>query len=255
MKLLIVIKEQEFSMEVAPKESVLELKQKVQHILNIPPTLQILTVCGLELMDGLDMEDYPTISHGTKVVLTIKHCCSDQQFPISTDEQQCRKIRINVNFSARKMNIEVERSETVRSLKEKIHIIDGTPMKRMSLVLGGRELEEDYRYLSEYGVSEYSEIIVCLKNMSRMVADPPSRKLEVVVQTSSSLMNGARIPLEMNDLNTVNELREMLLSRKILPFDDYIFIHKQRIMKDNCSLRWHGVDNGDNLYVFKGTVC
>jgi hypothetical protein len=25
-------------------------------------------------------------------------------------------------------------------------------------------------------------------------------------------------------------------------------------MRDSCSLRWHGVDNGDSLYVFKGTV-
>ncbi|TQD85237.1 hypothetical protein C1H46_029156 [Malus baccata] len=60
--------------------------------------------------------------------------------------------------------------------------------------------------------------------------------------------------LEVEDVSTVNELRQLLLSRKILPTDDYLFIHKQRIMRDNCSLRWHGVGDGDFLYAFKGTV-
>lgn len=54
--------------------------------------------------------------------------------------------------------------------------------------------------------------------------------------------------------SNVNELRELLLSGKILPLDDYLFIHKQRIMRDCSSLRWHGVEAGDFLYVFKGTV-
>ncbi|PRQ49883.1 hypothetical protein RchiOBHm_Chr2g0126891 [Rosa chinensis] len=91
--------------------------------------------------------------------------------------------------------------------------------------------------------------------MSRVKDDPPSKRLSLVVQTSSSLLNSARIPVEMKDSSTVYELKELLLSGKILPVDDYLFIHKQRIMRENCSLKWHGVDDGDFLYVFKGTVC
>ncbi|KAK3008390.1 hypothetical protein RJ639_013602 [Escallonia herrerae] len=115
-------------------------------------------------------------------------------------------------------------------------------------------MDEDFRNLSEYGICEFSEIIVFLKNMSRLAAEPPTRSLSVMVQTSSSLLNAANIPLEMRDSSTVNDMRQLLLGRKMLPYDDYIFIHKQRIMRDNCSLRWHGVENGDYLYVFKGTV-
>ncbi|KAA8538162.1 hypothetical protein F0562_027770 [Nyssa sinensis] len=164
------------------------------------------------------------------------------------------KIQIVVKFPARKINLEVDRTETVGSLKEKIHIIDGTPIKRMTLFFSGTEMEEDYRNLVEYGICEFSEIIVFLKTMSCVVADPPSRRLSLVVQTSSSLLNAASIPVETKDSNTVNELRQLLLTRKILPMDDYIFIHKQRIMRENCSLPWHGVENGDCLYVFKATV-
>lgn len=198
-------------------------------------------------MDGLDMEDYPIVTEGTRIDLMTKHI---EHYPLA----RYSKIQIIIKFSARQISIEVDRTETVGSLKEKIHIIEGTPIKRMILYFSGIEMEEDFRNLSEYGIREFSEIIVFLKALNRTRDQPPVRKLNVVVQTSSSLLNSACIPLELRDMDTVHELRQLLLARKILPRDDYLFIHKQRIMRDNCSLRWHGVEDGDSLYVFRGTV-
>ncbi|KAG5545513.1 hypothetical protein RHGRI_017867 [Rhododendron griersonianum] len=247
MRVTLVARGSEFTIEVSLQQTILEIKQIVEQLLGVPVTSQTLTVSGWELLDGLDLEDYPIVTEGTKIDLTMK--CPQPH------SENRRKILIVLVFSSRRINIEVDSTETVRSLKEKIHIIDGTPIKRMSLSSSGREMDEDFRNLSEYGICEFSEIVVFLKPMSRLaLADPPSRRLGLVVQTSSSLLNGASIPLEMKDSSTVNELRQLLLVRKILPMDDYIFIHKQRIMRDNRSLRSYGVEDGDCLYVFKGTV-
>ncbi|XP_054817147.1 uncharacterized protein LOC129316800 [Prosopis cineraria] len=236
----------QFSIEVDSQEKVVEIKRKIEQILDVPVASQILTVSGWELVDGLDMEDYPIITDGTEVDLTIK--------PVSPHPSHFNKIQIIVKFSARQIIIDVDKTDTVHSLKEKIHILDNTPIRKMSLFFSGVELDEDFRNLSEYGIDEFSEIVVFLKTMNRSGDDPPSRRLSLVVQTSSSLLNAATIPLEMTDSSTVNELKIILLSRKILPPDDYLFIHRQRIMRDSRSLRWHGVENGDFLYVFKGTV-
>ncbi|XP_044501209.1 uncharacterized protein LOC123222480 [Mangifera indica] len=248
MRIIIVAWAQEFAIEVGHQEPVLEIKRKIEKLLGVAVASQTLAVSGWELVDGLDMEDYPIVTEGTKIDLTFKPTLENPYL------NQQSKIQIIVKFSARQITIEVDRTETVRSLKEKIHIIDGTPVKRMLLFFSGIELDEDFRNLSEYGIRELSEIIVYLRTMNRLRDDPPTRKLCMIVQTSSSLLNGANIPVEIQDSSTVNDLREMLLSRKILPQEDYLFIHKQRIMRDNCSLRWHGVQNGDILYVFKGTV-
>ncbi|XP_039047319.1 uncharacterized protein LOC120187760 [Hibiscus syriacus] len=247
MRVTIVAWGREFAMEIGFQEPVLTIKRKLEQFLRIPVGSQTLSVSGWELVDGLDMEDYPIVTHGTKINLTAMK-------PLSPPFNHCSKLQIIVKFLAKQIAIEVDTTETVRSLKEKIHIIDGTPIKRMLLFFSGKEMTYDFRNLSEYGVSESSEIIVFLKTMNRLREDPPSKKLNVVVQMSSSLLNAAAITLEMKDCDTVNELRELLLSRKILPQDDYLFIHKQRIMRENCSLRWHGVENGDCLYAFRGTV-
>ncbi|XVE91770.1 hypothetical protein REPUB_Repub01dG0040100 [Reevesia pubescens] len=247
MRVIIVAWGHEFGMEISFQEPVLAIKRKLEQFLGIPVGAQTLSVSGWELLDGLDMEDYPIVAHGTKIDLTPK--------PFSPPfNPQCPKIQITVKFSAKQITIEVDRTETVGSLKEKIHILDGTPIKRMSLFFSGIELADDFRNLSEYGISEFSEIIVFLKTMNRLREDPPTRELNIVVQMSSSLLNAATIPLEMKDSSTVNDLKELLVSRKNVPQDDYLFIHKQRIMRENCSFKWHGVENGDCLYVFRGTV-
>ncbi|KAG5545060.1 hypothetical protein RHGRI_017506 [Rhododendron griersonianum] len=246
MRVTLVKRASEFTIEVSLQQTILEIKQIIEKLLGVPVTSQTLTVSGWELLDRLDLEDYPIVTEGTKIDLSMK--CTQPHL------ENRGKILIVVKFSSRKINIEVDSTETVRSLKERIHIVDGAPTKLMTLFFSGREMDEDFRNLSEYGICEFSEIVVFLKTMSRLAADPPSRRLGLVVQTSSSLLNGASIPLEMKDSGTVNGLRQLLLVRKILPMDDYIFIHKQRIMRDNCSLRWHGVEDGDCLYVFKGTV-
>ncbi|XP_075669104.1 polyubiquitin [Castanea sativa] len=248
MRVVVVTRTLEFVMEVGLQEPVLEIKMKIEQFLGVPVASQTLSVSGWELMDGLDMEDYPIVTEGTKIDLTFKSMI------ILPPLNHCSKIQILVKFSSRQFNIEVDTTETVRSLKEKIHIIDGTPIKRMSLFYCGIELQEDFRNLTGYGIHEFSEIIVFLKAINRPRDEPPSKRLSLVVQTSSSLLNAASIPVELKDSCTVNDLRQLLLSKKILPIDDYLFIHKQRIMRDNCSLRWHGVENGDPLYVFKGTI-
>jgi len=248
MKVIIVTGTRKFVIEVGLQEPVLDIKRKIEQLFGIHVASQTLSVSGWELVDGLDMEDYPIVTEGTNIDLTIK---SILMLP---PLNHCRRIQITVKFSGRQFNMEVDTAEIVRSLKEKIHIVDGTPIKRMSLFCFEIELEEDFRHLTEYGIHEFSEIIVFLKTMNRLRDEPSSSLLSLVVQTSSSLLNAASIPLEMKDSCTVNDLRQLLLSRKILPIDDYLFIHKQRIMSDNCSLREHGVENEDPLYVFKGTI-
>lgn len=250
MKITIVMKGCKFSMEVTTQEPILEIKRKIQHFFNIPIHSQTFTVCDCELIDGLDLSDYPLISDGTNIHLSTK------QIPqISSPPTQSTTMEITVKFSSRKIKIDVDQMDTVKSLKEKIHIVEGTPMRRMTLFFNGTEMEDDFRSLIEYGVEGGAEIVVYLRAaVGRAMAEPPARRVGVVVQTSASLMNGVRVPVEMNDTSRVEEVRRLLVERRIVPADEYIFIHKQRIMRDDCSLRWHGVENGDFLYVFKGSV-
>ncbi|CAH9109651.1 unnamed protein product [Cuscuta epithymum] len=248
----------EHGMEVGLQEPILQMKERIQNHLGIPMASQTLSVLGWELMDGLDLEDYPFISHGTKIDLTISQT-PESQPAVDPHQLHSTKINITIKFAARKLHIEADPvNDTVKTLKEKIHRIDGTPIKRMALFFSGKELEDEDRSLGECGVvCPFSEVVVGVKAVSlrsMSTGPPPSRKISFAVKTSSALLNGATISVEMSDLSTIKELTQTLITGETLPEDEYIFIHKQRIMREHCSLRWHGVESGECLYVFKGTV-
>ncbi|KZV31383.1 ubiquitin family protein [Dorcoceras hygrometricum] len=188
MKIIIVMKDCEFSLDVAFQEPILEIKAKIQSYLGIPVPTQTLTVCDWELIDDLDLSDYPLISEGTKVTLFIKHNIPPALQPNNN------QIIVTVKFSTRKLEVSVDKYDTIKSLKEKIHIVDGTPIKRMTLFFCGLEMDDDFRNLSEYGIQEFSEIIVFLKTMTRIMAEPPANTLAIIIQTSSCLLNAAKIP-------------------------------------------------------------
>lgn len=275
MIVTIVSYAQEFTMEIGEQESVLDIKKRLGQFLQIPASSLTLFVSCWELLDGLDIEDYPIISYGTRIDLTVTPHFTAPSFT----NPAAKIIHVTVKFPSKQFTIEVDRTETVivkryvtsytqslsfldwqviilqvSSLKDKIHIVDNTPIKRMQLYFSGIELADDFRNLNEYGIREFSEIVVFLKSINRAKDVAPVRKLCFLVQTSSSLFNGARIPVEIKDSCTISEMREGLQANKTLPRDEYIFVHKQRIMRENCSLRWHGVENGDTLFVFKGSI-
>ncbi|KAA0040256.1 ubiquitin domain-containing protein [Cucumis melo var. makuwa] len=248
MKIFIVTMGHEFPIEIGNQEQIIEIKRKIEQFIGIPIESQTLSVYGCELVDGLVMEDYDQfITEDSRIDLSVvdQIIAPSNEFPIA------------VEFSGQRININIDKTETVHSLKQKIQIIYGLPIQTMSLFHSGMELGEDCQNVSEFGIGEFSEVIVFMKTTSRYLSDDSNSRRKVisfVVETSSSLLNAACIPMEMKDSSTVKDVKELLLGGKILPDDEYLFIHKQRIMREKRSLRWHGVENGDFLYVFKGTV-
>ncbi|XP_077252711.1 ubiquitin-like superfamily protein [Tasmannia lanceolata] len=237
MQIAIVMPEGTLPIEVHPMETILEVKQKIELLLGISVARQALSIYNFELADELEIEFYHMVE-GMPIDFKIT--------PL--------KFQISVKISTREMYFEVDGSETVLNLKENIHKYEGSPIKQMVLMFLGIKMADD-RYLSEYGITNNSEIIVILKpkrapRKANVVPQP--RRVDVVVQTPSFL-NSVTIPLELNDSDAVSEVKLLLLEAKLLPQDDYFFVHKQRIMRDKQSLHWHGVKNGDSLYVFRGT--
>ncbi|KAK8524354.1 hypothetical protein V6N13_015382 [Hibiscus sabdariffa] len=83
-----------------------------------------------------------------------------------------------------------------------------------------------------------------------------SEKLKVLVLPRHGTK---KIPVEMNATDNVGELRKELekLQKRILlplPPEGYFFIHKQSVMEDDRSFKWHHVRQGDTIEIFNGFV-
>uniref|UniRef100_A0A7N0TTV2 Ubiquitin-like domain-containing protein n=1 Tax=Kalanchoe fedtschenkoi TaxID=63787 RepID=A0A7N0TTV2_KALFE len=72
MRVTIVVKEHEFGLDVAKEDTFVDIKHKIEQILGASTESQTLSVLGRELVDGLDMEDYPIVVEGTRINLVIR---------------------------------------------------------------------------------------------------------------------------------------------------------------------------------------
>lgn len=150
-------------------------------------------------------------------------------------------------------------SDTVLHLKEKIHEIEPVPVKRLVLQSNGAELQ-DHQSLHECELKCNSEISVIVKpspsGSGSKGGSTGFKKLRVIVVTRCGTK---KIPVEVNPSDNVGEIRKELqdLQQEYqfhLPQEGYFFIHKQNVMDDDRSFRWHQVKQGDTIDIFNGTV-
>ncbi|KAK7275643.1 hypothetical protein RIF29_16763 [Crotalaria pallida] len=292
-----------FCVEIGFFDTVQEMKEKIQKYHGIPTSKQTLIFNGQVLPEDGDIWKCE-IFHNSRIQL---HVAPDHLNNINNNNNNSNnnnsdvvvdkpvdktedlyhspaptttKIHLNVKTPSSKMHapLEIDVSDTVSKLKEKIHDMDQTvPVNRMILLATGAELH-DHQVLKDCDhVSDNAEIEV---NFKPSPPPPPaattssvvvaggigggsgsgsgggSKKLKLMVLPKSGTK---KIPIEMNATDNVGELRKELqkLHQRIqfpLPQEGYFFIYKQNVMDDDRSFRWHHVAQGDTIEIFNGSV-
>ncbi|KAK7860010.1 ubiquitin-like protein-NEDD8-like protein RUB3 [Quercus suber] len=262
-----------FSIEVGFFDTILEIKEKVKKYQGIPVSKQTLIFNGNVLKDDLNVE-HTEILQNSHIQLMI--AASESEKSPENSSSLSKKIQLNVKIPTYKMHVplEMEVTDTVGKLKEKIQEMEAVPVNRLMIHSSGAELQ-DHRSLCECEISENSDIDVSFRpspttaSPAAMAALSPapgpgpgpmtllgSKKLKLLVLPKSGTK---KIPVEMNASDNVGELRKELqkLQEKLqfsLPQEGYFFIYKQNVMDDDRSFRWHHVGQGDTIEVFNGSV-
>jgi ubiquitin C len=249
-----------FSIEVGFFDTVSEIKEKVHKYHGIPINKQTLVFHGQVLQDDKDVE-YCEILQNSRIQLLITP--ETDQIPQDKVEQTSHskkvQLRIKIPSNQTLVPLEMDMSDTVLHLKEKIREIEPVPVKRLVLQSNGAELQ-DHQSLHECELKYNSEISVNVKpspsGSGSKGGSTGFKKLRVIVVTKCGTK---KIPVEVNPSDNVGELRKELQDLQQqnqfhLPEEGYFFIHKQDVMDDDRSFRWHRVNQGDTIEVFNGRV-
>ncbi|CAK7350989.1 unnamed protein product [Dovyalis caffra] len=249
-----------FSIEVGFFDTVLEIKEKVEKYQGIPINKQTLVFHGQVLQDEKDVE-YCEILQNSHIQLLVTPE-TDQKPQIKVEQTSTsNKVQLRIKIPSNQMLVplEMDMSDTVLHLKEKIREMEPVPVKRFVLQSKGVELQ-DHQSLHDCELMDNSEINVNVKpsptGSGSIGGTTGSKKLRVMVLTKCGTK---KIPVEVNASDTVGELRKELqnLQQKMqfhLPQEGYFFIYKQNVMDDDRSFRWHHVNQGDTIEIFNGSV-